>query len=51
MGLVLIILLEKMNNGSEDHNEIVKWSAEYNALEKTLDQEMLKWMELQERTS
>ncbi len=44
-------LLVKMNNGSDDHIEITKWSAEYNSLEKSLEEQMLKWMEIQERYS
>ena len=44
-------LLEKMNKGSDDHVEITKWSAEYSSLEKALEEQMLKWMEIQERFS
>ena len=41
-------LLEKMNNGSAVHQDMLNWSAEYQQVEKTLDEKMLKWISLQD---
>ena len=42
-------LLEKMNSGSGDSDELVQWSNRYQEVSDLLDEKSMRWLELSEK--
>lgn len=44
-------LVEQLNQGSEHHEDLIKWGQEIQDLDKTIDEKTERWMELGEKIS
>jgi ATP-binding cassette subfamily F protein uup len=41
-------LLQKLNSGTDDHEQLTKWSQQFDSISKEIDDKTTRWMELSE---